>query len=102
MFPTPEFIRKQTRQGADENLLASLSLGPSCGTSPQEKFRDAEDWLVGELGSPQSTGDSREWRYEWGSVGLTYEPRDGAAEAVILWEPFHSELVAEIREQIRS
>jgi hypothetical protein len=100
--PTPEFIRKQASPGEDENLLASLGLGPSCGTSPQENFRAAEEWLEGELGSPQSAGDLREWRYEWGSVGLTYEPRDGAAEAVILWEPFHSELVAEIRERIGS
>lgn len=101
-YPTPEFSRKQTGQDADENLLASLSLAPMCGGSAQEKYRAAEDWLEGELGSPQRDGDLREWRYEWGSVGLTYEPRDGAAEAVILWEPFHSELVAEINERIRS
>ena len=102
MFPMPQFIRKQTRQNEEEDLLASLGLGPSCGTSPQENFRVAEDWLVRELGSPQSSEDSREWRYEWGYVGLTYEPRDGAAEAYILWEPLHSELMAEIRERIRS
>lgn len=100
--PTPQFFRKQTRQHAEDDLLASLSLAPSCGISPQENFRVAGDWLVRELGSPQSSGDSREWRYEWGSVGLTYEPRDGAAEAYILWEPLHSELLAEIRERIRS
>ncbi|MGH9197886.1 MAG: hypothetical protein ACRD1T_19355 [Acidimicrobiia bacterium] len=100
--PTPQFFSKQTRQHAEEDLLASLSLAPSCGTSPQENFGVAEDWLVRELGSPQSSGDSREWRYEWGSVGLTYEPRDRAAEAYILWEPLHSELLAEIRERIRS
>jgi hypothetical protein len=100
--PTPQFFRKQTRQHAEEDLLASLSLAPSCGTSPQENFRVAEDWLVGELGPPDRSGDSREWRYEWGSVLLTYEPRDGAAEAHILWEPLHSELLAEMRERIRS
>ncbi len=102
MFPTPQFIRKQTRQHAEEDLLASLSVAPSCGTSPQENFRVAEDWLVRELGFPESSGESRRWRYEWGSVGLRYEPRDGAAEAYILWEPLSSELTAEIRERIRS
>lgn len=38
MFPTPQFIRKQTRPYEEEDLLASLSLGPSCGTSPQENL----------------------------------------------------------------
>lgn len=102
MFPTPQFIRKETGQDVEEDLLASLSLDPSCGGSAEENFRLAEDWLVRELGSPESSGDSREWRYEWGSIGLTYEPRDGAAEAYILWEPLSSELNAEIEERLRS
>jgi hypothetical protein len=100
--PTPEFFRKRTRQHAEEDLLASLSLAPSCGTDPQENFRAAEDWLVRELGSAHSSGESREWRYEWGSVVLTYEPRDGAAEAYVLWEPLHSEMLAESRERLGS
>jgi hypothetical protein len=100
--PTPEFIRKQTRQHAEEDLLASLSLAPSCGTTPKENFRAAEDWLLRELGSPQRSRDVREWRYEWGSVGLAYEPRDGSAEVDILWEPPHSELVDEIEMRLRS
>lgn len=37
-----------------------------------------------------------------GSVGLMYGPIDGAAEAYIAWEPFASELLAEMRERIRS
>jgi hypothetical protein len=102
MFPTPEFITKQTGKHVKEDLLASLSLDPSCGASAEENFRVAEDWLVRELGSPESSGDSRQWRYEWGSVGITYESRDGAAEVYILWEPHHSELLAEVRERIRS
>ncbi len=98
--PTPEFIRKHTRQHLEEDLLASLSLAPSCGTSPPENFRVAEDWLARELGLPHRSGESVEWRYDWGSVGLTYEPRDGAAEVYILWEPLHSELLAEMEERI--
>ena len=59
---------------------------------------------MSELGSPHHVGDQdrREWRYEWGSVGLEYEPRDGDAEAYVVWEPLHSELLAEISERIRS
>jgi hypothetical protein len=104
MHATPQFIRKQTRQKREENLLASLDLMPSCGESPEKRYRVAEDWLVSELGSPHHFGDQdrREWRYEWGSVGLEYEPRDGAAEAYVVWEPLHSELLAEMRERIRS
>ena len=104
MHATPQFIRKQTRQKREENLLASLDLMPSCGESPEERYRVAEDWLVSELGSPHHVGDQdrREWRYEWGSVGLEYEPRDGDAEAYVVWEPLHSELLAEISERIRS
>jgi hypothetical protein len=68
----------------------------------QENYRVAEEWLVGELGSPERSGDSREWRYEWGSVGLMYEPIDGLAELYIAWEPFASEVLAEIQERIRS
>lgn len=99
-FPTPQFIRKQTVQDEEEDLLASLSLAPSCGASSQENFRAAEDWLVTELGSPQGSRDQREWLYEWGSVRLMYEPRDGAAEVTILWEPLHSELMLEIRQHV--
>ena len=42
------------------------------------------------------------WRYQWGSVGLKHEPMDWAAEVYIAWEPFASELLAEMRERIRS
>jgi hypothetical protein len=100
--PTPQFIRTQTVQHDQEDLLASLSLAPSCGASAPENFRAAEDWLVSELGTPHGSRDHPEWRYEWGSVGLTYEPRDGAAEVYILWEPLHSELLAEIARRIGS
>ena len=62
--PTPEFITKRARLFAKESLLASLGLMPSCGTSERENFRVAEDWLVGELGPPDASGDSREWHYE--------------------------------------
>lgn len=86
---------------AKEDLLASLGLMPSCGTSEQENFRVAEDWLVSELGPPDASGDSREWHYEWGSVSLAYE-RDGAAEAYVLWEPLHSELMTEIELRLRT
>jgi hypothetical protein len=98
--PTPQFIRKQTGQHEQEDLLASLSLAPSCGSSPQENFRAAEEWLVSELGLPQGSRDPQKWRYDWGSVGLGYEPRDGAAEVHILWEPLHSELRDEAKRQI--
>jgi hypothetical protein len=87
---------------AEDDLLASLSLAPSCGTSAEENFGAAEDWLVFELGPPHVAGDSREWHYEWGSVVLAYEIRDGAAEAYVVWEPLHSELLAEMRERLRS
>lgn len=102
MFPTPQFIRKRTGQHEEEDLLASLSVSPMCPGTPQERYRVLEDWLVGELGTPHSLGDRdlRTWRYEWGSVGLTYEMRDGNAEAYILWEPLHSELLAEMRAHI--
>jgi hypothetical protein len=100
--PTPQFIRKRTRLFAKEDLLASVDFMPSCGTSERENFRVAEDWLVSELGPPDASGDSREWHYEWGTVGLAYEPRDGAAEAYVLWEPLHSELTTEIKLRLRS
>lgn len=99
--PTPQFIRKRIDL-AEEDLLTSLSLAPSCGTTVEENFRAAEDWLVSELGSPHVAGDSREWHYEWGSVVLAYEVRDGAAEAYVVWEPLHSELLAETRRRLRS
>lgn len=101
---TPQFIRKQTPERGSEHLLASLGLMPSCGGSPEEHYRVAEEWLVRELGTPHHTEDRdlRRWRYEWGSVGLYYEIRDGLAEVGVLWEPFSSELDAEIREQLRS
>jgi hypothetical protein len=102
MQATPEFIRKRTGHFVKEDLLASLSLPPSCGVSAGVNYRVAEKWLVHELGAPESSGDSTEWRYEWGSVGITYEPIDGAAELYIAWEPLHSELLAEIRERIGS
>jgi hypothetical protein len=44
----------------------------------------------------QESGD-----IDWGSVGLTYELRDGAAEAYIQWEPLSSELNDEIEQRIR-
>jgi hypothetical protein len=102
MFPTPQFIRKQTDQHVEEDLLASLSVSPMCPANPQERYRVAEDWLEGELGSPHSLGDRdlKTWRYEWGSVGLGYEMRDGNAEAYVFWEPLHSELLAEMRDRI--
>ena len=102
MFPTPQFIRKQTGHHEEEDLLASLSVSPMCPRTPQERYRVAEDWLVGELGSPHSLGDRdlRTWQYQWGSVVLTYEMRDGNAEAYFLWEPLHSELLAEMRARI--
>jgi len=100
--PTPQFITKRTRLFAKEDLLASLDLMPSCGTSERENFRVAEDWLVSELGPPGASGDSREWHYDWGSVNLAFEPRDGAAEAYVLWEPLHSELTTEIELRLRS
>jgi hypothetical protein len=100
--PTPQFIRKHTRLFAKEHLLASLSLRPICGTDERENFRVAEDWLVEELGPPHHSGDSREWHYDWGSVHPAYEPRDGAAEAYVLWEPLHSELMAEAELRLRS
>jgi len=100
--PTPKFIRKRTDLIAEDDLLASLNLAPSCGTSRDENFRAAEDWLVSELGPPHVAGDSREWHYEWGSVVLAYEIRDGAAEAYVVWEPLHSELLAEIQRRLRS
>jgi hypothetical protein len=49
---------KTTLRPADPSA-PKMGLGPSCGTSPQENFRVAEDWLVRELGSPQSSEDSR-------------------------------------------
>jgi hypothetical protein len=100
--PTPKFIRKRTDLMAEDDLLASLSLAPSCGTNRDENFRAAEDWLVSELGPPHVAGDSREWHYEWGSVVLAYEIRDGAAEAYVVWEPLHSELQAAIQRRLRS
>lgn len=100
--PTPKFIRKRTDLIAEDDLLASLNLAPSCGTSRDENFRAAEDWLVSELGPPHVAGDSREWHYEWGSVVLAYEIRDGAAEAYVVWEPLHSELLDEIQRRLRS
>jgi hypothetical protein len=102
MFPTPQFIRKQTGHHEEEDLLASLSVSPMCPRTPQERYRVAEDWLVGELGSPHSLGDRdlRTWQYQWGSVVLTYEMRDGNAKVYILWEPLHSELLAEMRARI--
>ncbi len=69
--------------------------------SARENFRGAEDWLVSESGPP-ATGDWREWHYEWGRVGLAYEPRDGAAEAYVEWEPLHSQLIAEMQRRLRS
>jgi hypothetical protein len=101
---TPQFIRKQTPERGSEHLLASLGLMPTCGGSPEEHYRVVEEWLVRELGTPRHTGDRdlRRWRYEWGSVGLYYEIRDGLAEVGVLWEPFSSELDAEIMEQLRS
>jgi hypothetical protein len=100
--PSPQFIRGRTDLTAEDDLLASLSLAPSCGTSREEDFHAAEDWLVSELGPPHDAGDSREWHYEWGSVVLAFEIRDGAAQAYISWEPLHSELRAETRERLRS
>ena len=100
--PTLQFIRKRTDLKAEEDLLASISFAPSCGISAEENFRAAEDWLASELGPPHVAGESVEWRYEWGSVVLAYEIRDGAAEAWIAWEPLHSELLAEMRERLRS
>ena len=104
LHPTPQFIRKQTRGRGSEHLLASLGLMPSCGGSTEENYRVAEEWLVRELGAPHLTGDRelQQWRYEWGSVGLYYEIRDGFAEVFALWEPFSSELDAEIRGQLGS
>lgn len=99
--PIPEFISKRPHLLAKRNLLASLTLPPSCGASARENFRVAEDWLASELGPPDGSGDSREWHYEWGSVGVAYD-RDGEAEAYILWEPLHSELMAEIKQRLRS
>ena len=60
VYPTPEFIRKQTGQHVEGDLLASLSLTPMCDGKAQERYRVAEDWLAGELGSPESSGDLRE------------------------------------------
>jgi hypothetical protein len=97
--PTPQFIGKRSLL-AKRDLLASLSLSPSCGSTEVENFRIAEGWFRSELGPPHATRDSRRWRYEWGTVGLEYEPRDGAAEAFVLWEPLHSELMAEIRRRL--
>lgn len=101
---TPQFIRKVTRGEGSEHLLASVGLMPSCGGSLEENYRVAEQWLMRELGAPHHAGDRalRQWRYEWGSVGLHYEVRDGFPEVIVLWEPFSSELDAEIREQLRS
>ena len=100
--PTPHFVRKQAEKDEDVDLLASLSLAPSCGSSSQENFGVASEWLLRELGSPQLSGDRKAWRFDWGSVVLAYEPRDGFATAFILWEPLHSEMQDEARDRIRS
>jgi hypothetical protein len=104
LHATPQFIRKKTRGKGSEHFLAYVGLMPSCGGSPEENHRVAEEWLVHELGALHQAGDRDllRWRYEWGSDELYYEIRDGFAEVVVWWEPFSSELDAEIKEQLRS
>lgn len=103
MHATPQFMH-QGRGKESEPRLALLELPLDCGGSWEPNDHVACEWLVRELGEPHEVGerDSRRWRYEWGSVWLHHEPRDGRPEAGISWEPFSSEMTAEIEERLGS
>lgn len=80
----------------DNGRLSGLNLNRQ-GSEEIKNWSLMSVWLEGELGPPtesksigvpwvpSNTDDWRIWRFGWGGVVLTFEPRDGAAALGIGW-----------------
>jgi hypothetical protein len=76
-FPTPFFT---------DGVLSALSLNRHGGTA-DENFAAMKNRLELEIGAPSSSASaaSPSWTFDWGTVALSFEPRDLQAQLRIVW-----------------
>jgi hypothetical protein len=67
-------------------VLSEVSLGRH-GSTPERNFEATKTWLRQEIGAPPTvpSADSMLWTFRWGTMTLSFEPRDGTAQLRVAW-----------------